>query len=86
MDEDQVNKLGEKMKQVYPDVVEEAGAEASAAGRQLRTKRDQVASVARRDAGTLEAQVASFVKERPITALLAAVSAGYVLSRLTPRG
>lgn len=85
MDEDQVNKLGEKMKQVYPDVVEEAGAEASTAGRQLRTTRDQAAGAARNGGGTLEAQVASFVQERPITALLAAVGAGYILSRLTSR-
>ena len=86
MDENQVNKLGEKMKQVYADVVEDTGAETGTSGRQLRTTRDQAAGVARRGANTLEAQVTSFVKERPITALLAAAGAGYVLSRLTSRG
>ena len=86
MDEDQVNKLGEKMKQVYGEVVEGADAKAGAAGRQLRTTRNQAAGAARRGAGTLEAQAVSFVKEQPIIALLAAIGVGYVLSRLTSRG
>ena len=86
MDEDQVNKLGEKMKQVYGEVVEDAGAEAGSAGRQLRTTRSQAAGAARKGAGTLEAQAASFVREQPIIALLAAAGVGYVLSRLASRG
>ena len=37
---------------------------------------------AREAADTFEAQVGSFVKERPIVALLSAVGVGWVLSRL----
>ena len=85
MDEDQVNKLGEKMKQVYGDVAEKAEAGAGPAGRQLRTTRRQATGAARKGAGTLEAQAASFVKEQPIIALLAAVGIGYALSRLASR-
>ena len=41
---------------------------------------------AREAAGTLEAQITSFTKERPVVALLSAAGVGWVLSRLMRRG
>lgn len=83
MDEDQVNKLGEKMKAVYADVVDDAGT-AVAGGAKKTSRQVQRArnSAGRAGSGTLEAQVTSFVRERPVVALLAAAGVGYVLSRL----
>lgn len=83
MDEDLVNKLGEKMKAVYVDVVDDAGTEvASGAKRTSRQLQRARNSAGRAGSDTLEAQVTSFVRERPVVALLAAAGVGYVLSRL----
>ena len=88
MDEDQAHKLGDKMKEVYADVVHDTGTEVSTrpnqASRKLQ-KKFKSGRAARGGAGTLEAQVVSFVKERPIVALIAAAGVGYLLSRLAAR-
>ena len=83
MDEDQVNKLGEKMKAVYADVVDDAGTEVAGGAKRTSRQVQRARNSARRTgSGTLEAQVTSFVRKRPVVALLAAVGVGYVLSRL----
>lgn len=83
MDEDQINKLGEKMKDVYDDVQAHAEGAADQASRRVRNAYGSAKGGARDAAGTFEAQMGSFVKERPLTALLAAAGLGYLLFRLT---
>lgn len=86
MDEEQVNKLGSKMKQVYADVVEDPGGEvATQASRGLRTTRNSARSAARGGSDTLDAQIVAFVRERPIVALVAAAGVGYLMSRVAGR-
>lgn len=85
MDEDQIQKLGDKMKDVYEDVQANAEGKADEAAGQLQSAYGSAKAAARDGAGTFEAQLGSFVRERPVTALLAAASLGYVLSRLTNR-
>lgn len=89
MDDDQITQLGSKMKDVYGDLADDAG-------KQIEGKADQVSGQlqgaygsakdgALQAAGTLEAQLGSFVKERPVVALLGAAGLGWMLSRLARR-
>lgn len=82
-----VNQLGGKMKEVYGEVAGDTGSRAEgradqASGR-LQNAYGSAKDAAREGAGTMEAQLASFVKERPFVALLAAAGLGYVYSRMT---
>ena len=87
MDEDQAHKLGDKMKEVYADVVHDTGTQVSTRTNQASRKvqRKLKSGRAAQGGGTLEAQVVSFVKERPIVALIAAAGVGYLLSRVAGR-
>lgn len=85
MDEDQIHKLGDKMKDVYDDVQAHAEGTADQAKSELQNAYGSAKNAAREGADTMEAQLGSFVKQRPMTALLAAAGLGYVFSRLTHR-
>lgn len=82
-----VNQLGGKMRQVYGEVADDAGARAEGRADQVSGRVQNAYGSAKdslRDgAGSMEAQLASFVKERPLVALLAAAGLGYVYSRMT---
>ena len=62
-----------------------AEGKADQASGQLQNAYGSAKDGAREAAGTLEAQLGSFVKERPLIALLSAAGVGWVLSRLTQR-
>ena len=89
MDEDQAHKLGDKMKEVYADIVHDTGTEVSTranqASRRVQRRLNSGRRAARGGTDTLEAQIVSFVKERPIVALIAAAGVGYLLSRVAGR-
>lgn len=85
MDEDQIAKLGDKMKEVYGDVEAQASGAADQASGQVQRAHRSSKGGKRKSADTIEAQLGSFVKERPLAALLAAAGLGYALSRLTGR-
>lgn len=81
--------LGGKMRAVYGDVVGDTQAQAEGraeqASGQVQNAYGSAKDAVREGAGAMEDQLGSFVRERPITALLAAAGLGYVLSRLTHR-
>lgn len=93
MDEDRIKgaatNLGGKAKDAIGsltgDAKTQAEGKADQVSGQLQNAYGSAKEGAREAAETLEAQVASFVKERPVTALLSAVGIGWVLSRLTQR-
>ena len=85
MDEDQIAKLGDKMKSVYDDVQAHAEGTADQAGSQLRAAYGSAKDTANEAAGTLGDQFDSFMKEQPLAALLTAAGVGYVLAFLIYR-
>lgn len=93
MDEDRIKgsitDLGGKMKDVYGDIAGDARTQAQGKADQVsghvQNAYGSAKDTAREAAGTMEKQLGSFVKERPMVAVLAAAGLGYVLSRLTHR-
>ena len=93
MDEDRIKgaatDLGGKAKDVIGsltgDAKTQAEGKADQASGQLQNAYGSAKDGAREAAETLETQVTSFVKERPLTALLSAAGIGWVLSRLMQR-
>lgn len=93
MDSDRIEgitaSLGGKMKEVYGEVAGDAGAQAEGRADQvsgrLQNAYGSAKDAVRDGAGSMEAQLVSFVKERPLVAVLAAAGLGYAFSRLTHR-
>lgn len=83
MDQDQIAKLGDKMRNVYENVAEEAPAapHAGRVTRRLRKTPGFGSSPARGHASRSD----SFMVQHPLASLLLATGIGYVLSRLTHR-
>lgn len=86
MEDDQIEKLGSQMREVYADVatgpapVEDAPKHPSRRLRKNRyVTRAAARSAPRRAAGSAD----GFVPQRPLTALLIAAGAGYLLARLS---
>ena len=63
----------------------QAEGKADQASGQLQNAYGSAKDGAREAAGTLEEQITSFTKERPVVALLSAAGVGWVLSRLMRR-
>ena len=93
MDEDRIKgaatDFGGKVKDAVGgltgDAKTQAEGKADQASGQLQNAYGSAKDGAREAADTLEAQLGSFVKERPLTAMLSAAGIGSVLSRLTQR-
>ena len=93
MDEDRIKgaatDFGGKVKDavggIGGDAKTQAEGKADQVSGQLQNAYGSAKDGAREAADTLEAQLTSFVKERPLTALLSAAGLGWVLSRLTQR-
>ncbi len=85
MDENQIDKLGSKMRDVYADVASEAPVPATAPkhpSRRLRKQRSFARSSGRTAAAAPRSGAGGFVTQRPIASLLLAAGVGYVLARL----
>ena len=93
MDEDRIKgaatDFGGKLKEAIGGAVGDTGTKAEGkadqASGQLQNAYGSAKDGARETADTLEAQVVSFVKERPLVALLSAAGVGWMLSRLMQR-
>ena len=93
MDEDRIKgaatDFGGKVKDVVGDLTGDAKTQAEGkadqASGQLQNAYGSAKDGAREAADTLEAQVSSFVKERPLIALLSAAGIGWMVSRLMQR-
>ena len=91
MDEDRLKgaatNLGGKAKDaiggLIGDTKTQAEGKADQASGRMQNAYGSAKDGARETAETLEAQLGSFVKERPLMALLSAAGIGWVLSRLT---
>ncbi len=93
MDEDQIKgaatNIGGKVKDaaggLLGDSKTQAEGKADQASGQVQNAYGSAKDAVRESADTLGTQVDSFVKERPMAALLGAVGVGYVLARLMHR-
>lgn len=93
MDEDRIKgaatDLGGKAKDTIGsltgDAKTQAEGKADQASGQLQNAYGSAKDSAREAAGTIEEQISSFAKERPLVALLSAAGVGWMLSRLTQR-
>ncbi len=93
MDEDRIKgaatDLGGKVKDAVGDLTGDAKTQAEGkadqVSGQLQNTYGSAKDSAREAADTLEAQLSSFVRERPLVALLSAAGVGWVLSRLMQR-
>ena len=94
MDEDRIKgaatDLGGRAKDAIGSLIgdkrTQAEGKADQASGQLQNAYGSAKDGAREATGTLEAQITSFTKERPLVALLSAAGIGWVLSRLMRRG
>lgn len=93
MDEDRIKgaatDLGGKVKDAVGDLTGDAKTQAEGksdqVSGQLQNAYGSAKDSAREAADTLEAQLSSFVRDRPLVALLSAAGVGWVLSRLMQR-
>lgn len=85
MDEDQINKLGDKMKTVYDDVQAHAEGTADQASGQVQKAYGSAKRAAKKAAGSAGGEMDSLMSQQPFAALLAAVGVGYVLAYLIHR-
>ena len=79
MDEDQINTLGSKMRDVYSDLASEAPVPAAAKPPSRRLRKNR--SFARTNARGAAAP-GNIVMQHPVASLLIAVGVGYLLARL----
>ena len=84
--EDTAGKAKEAVGKATGDDSTKNEGKADQASGQLQNAYGSAKDGAREAAGTLEAQITSFTKERPVVALLSAAGVGWVLSRLMRRG
>ena len=86
MDENQIDKLGSKMRDVYADVASEAPVPAVGASKhpshRLRKNQTFGKSSGRRPAPAPRDIASGLVAQHPVTSLLIAAGVGYVLGRL----
>jgi len=86
MDENQIDKLGSKMRDVYADVASEAPVPTRGASqrssRRLRKNRTFGRASGRKPAPTPRGAAGNLITQHPVASLLIAAGVGYVLARL----
>jgi ElaB/YqjD/DUF883 family membrane-anchored ribosome-binding protein len=85
MDESQIDKLGNKMRDVYADVANEAPVPAAPApkhpSRRLRKSQRFAGASGRISASTPGSAATSLVRQHPRTSLMVAMGVGFLLAR-----
>jgi len=86
MDENQIDKLGSKMRDVYADVASEAPVPtrgvSQRSSRRLRKNRTFGRAPGRKPTSAPRGAAGSLITQHPVASLLIAAGVGYVLARL----